>query len=101
MQRNSKLFAVAILIAACSPPIAVHAQNNNMSVIQPSTSPTVRRLPGASRFQLISKGGGPVAVTFDKCNNTAKDTCTNGVEHVDHDEETGSCSFSCFAAPKK
>jgi hypothetical protein len=30
---------------------------------------------------------------------TAQASCSHGVGGVDHEEETGSCSFTCLAAP--
>lgn len=56
---------------------------------------------GGTRFTLVDRGNRPVTVTFNQCHNAAKESCSNGIKSVDHDEETGSCSFSCFAAPSK
>lgn len=52
------------------------------------------------RFELVpGSGTGPLQVTFEQCNTAATNTCKHGVSDISHDEPSGSCSFSCFAAP--
>lgn len=63
-----------------------------------------RRDTAAGNFILRGRGGGPLKVTFNECNNAAKETCGSGVQDVSYDDHgddkpnTGDCSYSCFAA---
>jgi hypothetical protein len=50
-------------------------------------------------FKLVSRGSDPVFVTFNQCHNAAKESCSHGIESLDHEEKSGNCSFSCLAAP--
>lgn len=52
-------------------------------------------------FQLVNPSNNPIPVTFNECVNAANSSCSNGVSHVDHEENTGNCSFGCLAAPSK
>ncbi len=64
---------------------------------------TMQVIKRGRTFRLVKPKGepGPIFVSFDGCVNSAKSTCGNGVSSVDHDEETGSCGFTCLAAPTK
>jgi hypothetical protein len=53
---------------------------------------------GSQTFALRNENGW-VAVTFGECTGAANTSCTYGTGSVDHDETTGSCSFSCLSAP--
>lgn len=114
--------ALCVLAVALCAPHSLAAQNRietralterDRSLLKSDTitlrgqSVAVVRRSGSSAADYILKprGGGPLAVTFNECNNAAKETCGSGVQDVSYDDHgddkpsTGDCSYSCFAAP--
>lgn len=66
--------------------------------VAPGKAAVVKPSRRANRFVLAQPGGGRLEISFGECNSAAVATCANGVSSIDHDEESGSCSFTCFAA---
>lgn len=108
MSRTTRGLAL-ILAASCAAPAGLAQQaepqrgagGQTLRAPAPDIGMVVRPSGGgADRFELAPGGGtGPFEVTFDQCNTAANNTCKHGVSDISHDEPSGSCSFSCFAAP--
>lgn len=61
---------------------------------------SMRVLEMGRSFRVVDQKNDPVAVTFNQCVSSATETCDYGVKNVTHDEKSGSCKFTCLAAPK-
>lgn len=87
-------FAVSVADAASAQSI-----NSNTKTKERTENLIPTRRGNPLEFELRQRDGGSVEVTFGGCVQAADAACGNGVGSVDHDEETGSCSFTCLAAP--